>query len=128
MRCINILQWQIWHWQQRIHPLADALRVLWKNVTTRRMYITGGLGSQGHAERFTIDYDLPNDTAYTETCAAIGLIMWAQRMLQIETNSSYADVMERAIYNGALSGYHWMEPSIFMLIRLRLSRSSRTSL
>lgn len=84
--------------------LADALRVLWKNVTTRRMYITGGLGSQGHAERFTIDYDLPNDTAYTETCAAIGLIMWAQRMLQIETNSSYADVMERAIYNGALSG------------------------
>lgn len=84
--------------------LLNALKVLWHNVTTRRMYITGGLGSQGHAERFTFDYDLPNDTAYTETCASIGLIMWAQRMLRIEVDRKYADVMERTLYNGALSG------------------------
>ncbi len=48
------------------------------------MYITGGIGSQGHGERFTLDYDLPNNVAYAETCASIGLVFWAQRMLQIE--------------------------------------------
>lgn len=84
--------------------LLEALIRLWKNVTTKRMYITGGLGSQGHAERFTIDYDLPNDTVYAETCASIGLIMWASRMLRIDPNGEYADIMERALYNGALSG------------------------
>lgn len=84
--------------------IIQALQTLWQNVTTRRMYITGGLGSQGHGERFTFDYDLPSDTAYTETCASIGLIMWAQRMLRLETASEYADIMERTLYNGALSG------------------------
>lgn len=84
--------------------LVDALHVLWKNVTGRRMYITGGVGSQGDGERFTIDYDLPNDTCYTETCAAIGLAMWSLRMLKIEPCSEYADVMERALYNNVLSG------------------------
>ncbi|WP_040949894.1 glycoside hydrolase family 127 protein, partial [Gorillibacterium massiliense] len=81
-----------------------ALRKLWDNVTSKRMYITGGIGSQGHAERFTIDYDLPNDTAYTETCASIGLIMFAFRMLRIEMDSRFGDVMERVLYNGMLSG------------------------
>jgi len=84
--------------------LTEALRKLWENVTSKRMYITGGIGSQGHAERFTIDYDLPNDTAYTETCASIGLVMWAHRMLQLENDSRYGDVMERVLYNGVLSG------------------------
>ncbi|MGE5607128.1 MAG: glycoside hydrolase family 127 protein [Bacteroidota bacterium] len=84
--------------------LYQALRKLWDNVTNYRMYITGGLGSQGHAERFTFDYDLPNDTAYAETCATIGLIFWAQRMLLLHPEGRYADVMERALYNGALSG------------------------
>lgn len=84
--------------------LTEALRKLWHHVTSKRMYITGGLGSQGHGERFTIDYDLPNDTAYTETCASIGLVMWAFRMLQLETDSRYGDVMERVLYNGMLSG------------------------
>ncbi|VBB05741.1 six-hairpin glycosidase [Lucifera butyrica] len=81
-----------------------ALDKLWDNTTTRKMYITGGLGSQGHAERFTVDYDLPNDRAYTETCAAIGLIFWAQRMLLLNPDRRYADVLERSLYNGALSG------------------------
>ncbi|WP_438444169.1 glycoside hydrolase family 127 protein [Gorillibacterium sp. sgz5001074] len=84
--------------------LVETLRKLWDNVTSKRMYITGGLGSQGHAERFTIDYDLPNDTAYTETCASIGLVMFASRMLSIELDSRYGDVMERVLYNGVLSG------------------------
>jgi len=84
--------------------LTEALRKLWDHVTSKRMYITGGIGSQGHAERFTIDYDLPNDTAYTETCASIGLVMLAFRMLQLEKDSRYGDVMERVLYNGVLSG------------------------
>ncbi|GMB01150.1 beta-L-arabinofuranosidase domain-containing protein [Pelosinus sp. IPA-1] len=84
--------------------LSAALEKLWDNTTKRRMYITGGLGSQGHGERFTIDFDLPNDRVYAETCAAIGLIFWAQRMLLLSPDHRYADVMERALYNGALSG------------------------
>lgn len=84
--------------------LLEALKVLWNNVTGRRMYLTGGVGSQGDGERFTIDYDLPNDTCYTETCASIGLAMWALRMLRLEPDARYADVMERALYNNVLSG------------------------
>ncbi len=84
--------------------LKKALENLWSNVTGRRMYITGGVGSQGDGERLTIDYDLPNDTCYTETCAAIGLAMWALRMLRLEPDARYADVMERALYNNVLSG------------------------
>lgn len=84
--------------------LIDACKTLWNNVTQKRMYITGGIGSSGYAEAFTRDYDLPNDTAYTETCASIGLVFFASRMLQIEPSSTYADVMERALYNGVMSG------------------------
>ena len=84
--------------------LTNTLHALWKNVTGKRMYITGGVGSQGDGERFTIDYDLPNDTCYTETCAAIGLAMWSLRMLRLEPRAEYADVMERALYNNVLSG------------------------
>ncbi len=84
--------------------LRTACRRLWRNVTERRMYVTGGVGSSGHGERFTVDYDLPNETAYAETCAAIGLVFFAHRMLQLERDGRYADVMERALYNGVLSG------------------------
>ncbi len=84
--------------------LLAACKRLWKNVTHRRMYITGGIGSSKDGERFTTDYDLPNETAYAETCAAIGLVFWAHRMLHLEPDGRYADVMERALYNGVLSG------------------------
>ncbi|QGH34297.1 glycoside hydrolase family 127 protein [Gracilibacillus salitolerans] len=80
------------------------LEILWGNVVEKRMYVTGGIGSQGHGERFTLDYDLPNNVAYAETCASIGLVFWAQRMLQIEAKQTYGDVMEKALYNGVLSG------------------------
>jgi len=84
--------------------LKDKCKRLWENVTKRQMYVTGGIGSSAYNEAFTFDYDLPNDTAYTETCAAIGLIFWAHRMLHLEINGKYADTMERALYNGVLSG------------------------
>ncbi len=84
--------------------LLEVCKTLWNNVTRKRMYVTGGIGSSSYGERFTVDYDLPNDRAYTETCAAIGLMFWAHRMLQMEADREYADVMERALYNGLLSG------------------------
>lgn len=84
--------------------LLRACERLWESATARRMYVTGGVGSTKEGERFTDDYDLPNDTAYAETCAAIGLVFFAHRMLQIDADSRYADVMERALYNGTISG------------------------
>ncbi len=84
--------------------LLEACRRLWDNVTQRQMYITGGIGSNHDGEAFSFDYDLPNDTAYTETCAAIGLVFWAHRMLHLDPDGKYADVIERALYNGTISG------------------------
>lgn len=84
--------------------LLEACKRLWESVTERRMYITGGIGSSAEGEAFTFDYDLPNDRAYAETCASIGLVFWAHRMLRLEVDRKYADVMERTLYNGVLSG------------------------
>jgi uncharacterized protein len=84
--------------------LADACRTLWENVTKRQMYVTGGLGSQGYGEDFTFDYDLPNDTCYTETCASVGLAFWARSMQKLEIDGNYADIFEQALYNSVLSG------------------------
>ena len=81
-----------------------ACEVLWSDVTGKRMYVTAGLGPAAANEGFTTDYDLPNDTAYAETCASVALIFWAQRMLNLDLDGAYADVMELALYNGALSG------------------------
>ena len=81
----------------------DCLR-LWKNMVQRQLYITGGIGSQSSGEAFSSDYDLPNDTVYAESCASIGLMMFARRMLELEADSQYADVMERALYNTVLGG------------------------
>ena len=90
--------------EERDSELWKALEAIWGNATGRRMYVTGALGSQGFAERNTVDYDLPSDTAYAETCASIGLVLWAWRMLLVDPDSRYADVLERALYNGVLSG------------------------
>lgn len=84
--------------------LYTACKNLWNNITTKKMYITGGIGSTVHGEAFTQNYDLPNDTAYCETCASIGLIFFGMRMLEIEPNPQIADTIERALYNTVLSG------------------------
>ncbi|ATI87542.1 hypothetical protein CGA24_22760 [Salmonella enterica subsp. enterica] len=81
----------------------DCLR-MWKNMAQRQLYITGGIGSQSSGEAFSCDYDLPNDSVYAESCASIGLMMFARRMLEMEADSQYADVMERALYNTVLGG------------------------
>ena len=82
----------------------DACMRLWKSATKEKMYITGGIGGTSLGEAFSYPFDLPNDLAYAETCASIGLIFWARRMLEIEPNAEYADVMEQALYNTVLSG------------------------
>ena len=84
--------------------LKQTLELLWEDVTSRQMYLTAGLGPSKHNEGFTEYYDLPNDTAYAETCASVALIFWAQRMLNLELDGKYADVLEQSLYNGALSG------------------------
>ena len=84
--------------------LSETCERLWESVTERQMYITGSVGSTEYGEAFSYDYDLPNDTIYGETCAAIALVFFARRMLEASTDSKYSDVMERALYNGVLSG------------------------
>lgn len=84
--------------------LLAACRRLWDSIVRRRMYITGGIGSTGMGEAFTVDYDLPPDTAYCETCASCGLIFFAERMLENEISGEYADIMELAFYNTVLAG------------------------
>ena len=79
--------------------LLKACRTVWNNIVSKQMYITGGIGSTSIGEAFTFDYDLPNDTIYAETCASIGLIVFAQRMLLIENKRSYADFIEKALFN-----------------------------
>ncbi len=84
--------------------LKAACRTLWENTTGKRMYITGGIGSSGHLERFTTDYDLPNDRMYCESCASVGLMMFGQRMAALTGDARYYDVVERALCNTVLGG------------------------
>ena len=84
--------------------LLNACKTLWNNIVEKRMYITGGIGSSGYLERFTVDYDLPNEYNYSESCASIGLALFGLRMAQITGESQYMDVVERALYNTVLAG------------------------
>ena len=85
------------------NDLFDACLKLFDNIESKKMYITGGIGSTADGEAFSFNYDLPNDLAYSETCASIGLIFFAQRMLEVFPDSRFADVIERALYNTVLS-------------------------
>uniref|UniRef100_A0A7C3RMU1 Glycoside hydrolase family 127 protein n=1 Tax=Dictyoglomus thermophilum TaxID=14 RepID=A0A7C3RMU1_DICTH len=84
--------------------LMEALERLWKNFVEKKMYITGGAGARHEGEAFGEEYELPNDTAYAETCAAIGSFMWNFRMLLAKGEGRFADIMEQTLYNGLLSG------------------------
>lgn len=86
------------------NALRKACETLWKDVIATKMYLTAGLGPSARNEGFTADYDLPNDTAYAETCASVALIFWAQRMLHFDLDGAYADVLERSLFNGTLAG------------------------
>lgn len=81
-----------------------AVDNLWDNVTGKKMYITGGIGSTRHGEAFGKNYELPNSTAYCETCASIANCMWNLRMFMLHGDAKYIDVLERSLYNAVLSG------------------------
>ena len=83
--------------------LRNVCRKVFENIIRKRMYVTGGIGSSRYGEAFTVDYDLPNNISYTETCAAISLAYFARRMLTMEAKSVYADVIETILYNGFLA-------------------------
>ncbi|MDR0636347.1 MAG: glycoside hydrolase family 127 protein [Treponema sp.] len=84
--------------------LLTACEALFTNISKRQMYITGGIGQSPYGEAFSYDYSLPNDTAYAETCAAIGLAFFARRMSAIAPRGVYADVLEKTLYNSIISG------------------------
>ena len=84
--------------------LRGALDRIWDNLTQKRMYVTGGIGSTGDGEGFTADYDLPNLNAYAETCAGIALAMWSRRSFEARPSTDPLDVLERVLFNGVLSG------------------------
>lgn len=83
---------------------TTAMDSIWQDVVFHHMYITGGIGAQGSNEGFGKPYDLPNATAYCETCASVGMVFWNQRMNMLSGNAKYIDVLERSLYNGALDG------------------------
>lgn len=84
--------------------MFSACERLWNSIVREKLYITGGIGGTHVGEAFSFPYDLPNDTAYSETCAAIGLAFFARRMLEIQADNRYGDVMEQALYNTVLAG------------------------
>ena len=84
--------------------LLKMINRVWRNTTGRNMYITGGIGPSASNEGFTHDYDLPNLTAYQETCASVALAQWNHRLALLYGDARFADVFERSLYNGVLAG------------------------
>lgn len=84
--------------------LLAAVDTIWNNMVAKKMYVTGGTGAVGSGERFGANYELPNATAYNETCASVADVFWNERMFQLHGDSKYVDVMEKVLYNGLISG------------------------
>ena len=104
--------------------LLAACQRLYENITQRRMYITGGVGSSGVLERFTTDFDLPNDTNYAESCASIALAMFCRRMARITGEAGYIDTAELALYNTVLAGVAMDGKSFFYVNPLEVIPSA----
>ena len=106
-RCICTAAWPTWPPTRGDQSFIDAMDRLWDDVVGQKMYVTGGIGARHEGEAFGDRYELPNDSAYCETCAAIGLALWAHRLNLMHGDAQYADVLERVLYNGFLSGIAW---------------------
>lgn len=107
------------------NELKNACRLIFDNITGNRIYITGAIGSTHNGERFTRDWDLPNSLAYAETCAAISLCYFAQRMNLLEVNSKYADIVEKTVFNSIISGISLDGESFFYENPLEISKVER---
>ena len=106
--------------------MMEACKAIFNDTVERKMYITGGVGSSNRGEAYTTAYDLPNDTAYAETCASIALALFANRMKDLEIDSRYADTVEREIYNGIISGISLDGRSFFYENPLEINLADRT--
>lgn len=106
--------------------LERACKALFEDIIKHKMYITGGIGSTHIGEAFTVPYDLPSEGAYSESCAAIGLVFFAQRMLALTGEKKYADTIERVLYNGFLSSVSLDGKSFFYVNPLEIVPANHT--
>jgi DUF1680 family protein len=100
----------------------DAIDRIWNNMVGKKIYVQGGIGAVPNGERFGVDYELPNATAYNETCAAIGNVFWNERMFLLHGESKYIDVMEKVLYNGLISGVGLDGKSFFYTNALQVTK------
>lgn len=107
--------------------MAEACRLVFNDITSKRIYVTGGIGSEAHGERFGEDYALGNLSAYAETCASIAMMLFAQRMNLLERNARYTDIVELEMYNGMLSGVSLDGDSFFYQNVLEIDDSQNIS-
>ena len=103
-----------------------AIDRIWENMVGKKMYVQGSIGAVGDGERFGENYELPNATAYNETCAAIGSVFWNQRMFLLHGDSKYIDVLEKTLYNGLISGVGLDGKSFFYTNAMQISKNFRT--
>ncbi|WP_223827835.1 glycoside hydrolase family 127 protein [Hymenobacter armeniacus] len=104
--------------------LLAAVDTIWQNMVSKKFYVTGGTGAVPGGERFGQNYELPNATAYNETCASVAHIYWNQRMFQLHGDSKYADIMEKVLYNGLLSGVGLDGKSFFYSNAMQIKNSA----
>src|ERR1700761_9236544 len=100
-----------------------AIDKIWENMVGKKMYVQGSIGAVGDGERFGDNYELPNATAYNETCAAIGSVFWNQRMFLLHGDSKYIDVLEKTLYNGLISGVGLDGKSFFYTNAMQIKNS-----
>lgn len=103
--------------------LENAVDKIWNNVVYKKMYVQGGVGAIGDGERFGDNYELPNATAYNETCAAIAQVLWNERMFLLHGDSKYIDVLEKTLYNGLISGIGLDGKSFFYTNAMQVKNS-----
>lgn len=101
----------------------EAIDKIWNNMVGKKMYVQGSIGAVGDGERFGANYELPNETAYNETCAAIGSVFWNERMFLLHGDSKYIDVLEKTLYNGLISGVGLDGKSFFYTNAMQVSNS-----
>ena len=105
--------------------LLRAIDKIWINVVDKKMYVQGGVGAIGDGERYGVNYELPNATAYNETCAAIALVYWNYRMFLLHGDAKYIDVLEKSLYNGLISGVGLDGKSFFYTNAMQIKNSFR---
>ena len=101
-----------------------AIDRIWNNMVSKKVYVQGGIGAVGDGERFGADYELPNTTAYNETCASVGEVFWNQRMFLLHGDSKYIDLLEKVLYNGLISGVGLDGKSFFYTNAMQVVKDS----